>query len=131
MIVPIDLLPPILDDLLRFGRVDRPPRPWLGLFATDAADGVVVTGAGAGGPAARAGLPRATLVTATRRRRRSRIWAISGASSGPPARPGSQVKLTVSRDGRTRSRLSRPPTAAASSNDRILHCNTNISVLSC
>ena len=64
MIVPIDLLPPILDDLLRFGRVDQPPRPWLGLFATDAADGVVVTGLAPGGPAARAGIAAGDVVTA-------------------------------------------------------------------
>ncbi len=30
MIVPIGLLPPILDDLLTIGRVNAPPRPWLG-----------------------------------------------------------------------------------------------------
>src|SRR6185312_11792414 len=29
MIVPIDLLTPVLDDLRRFGRVNRPARPWL------------------------------------------------------------------------------------------------------
>src|ERR1700693_5188323 len=34
MIVPIDLLAPILDDLLAIGRPNRPPRPWLGLYAT-------------------------------------------------------------------------------------------------
>lgn len=56
MMVPIDLLPPILDDLLRFGRQNRPPRPWLGLFATDTAQGVTVTGVAPGGPAAKAGL---------------------------------------------------------------------------
>ena len=64
MMVPIDLLPPILDDLMRFGRVDQPPRPWLGLFATDTADGVVVTGLAPGGPAARAGLAEGDAVTA-------------------------------------------------------------------
>ena len=64
MIVPIELLPPILDDLMRFGRVDQPPRPWLGLFATDTADGVVVTGVAPGGPAARAGLTEGDAVTA-------------------------------------------------------------------
>ena len=63
MIVPTDILPPILDDLLRLGRVDRPPRPWLGLFANDAAEGVVVTGLAQGGPAARAGLAEGDLVT--------------------------------------------------------------------
>jgi len=33
MVVPIDLLPPILDDMLTYGRPNRPPRPWLGLIA--------------------------------------------------------------------------------------------------
>src|ERR1039458_3811636 len=31
MVVPIDLLKPILDDLRKFGRVNKPARPWLGL----------------------------------------------------------------------------------------------------
>ena len=30
MVVPVQLLVPIIDDLLKFGRVDRPARPWLG-----------------------------------------------------------------------------------------------------
>ena len=30
MIVPIDLLKPVLDDLRKFGRVNKPARPWLG-----------------------------------------------------------------------------------------------------
>src|SRR5438105_15530224 len=33
MIVPIDDLKPILDEMLKFGRPNRPPRPWLGLYA--------------------------------------------------------------------------------------------------
>ncbi|MEP7240167.1 MAG: S1C family serine protease, partial [Devosia sp.] len=35
MSVPIDLLKPILDDMTRSGRVNRPPRPWLGVFSAD------------------------------------------------------------------------------------------------
>ena len=35
MIVPIDLLTPILDDVTRLGRPNRPPRPWLGLYASE------------------------------------------------------------------------------------------------
>src|SRR6266436_683096 len=35
MVVPIDLLPPVLDDLLAYGRPNRPPRPWLGLYAAE------------------------------------------------------------------------------------------------
>jgi S1-C subfamily serine protease len=56
MAVPIDLLEPILDDLLRTGRVRRPPRPWLGLYATELERRLVVAGLAPGGPAARAGL---------------------------------------------------------------------------
>ena len=44
MIVPIDLLAPILDDLLRYGRVDRPPRPWLGVFSAESDGGIIVAG---------------------------------------------------------------------------------------
>src|ERR1700749_2716674 len=36
MIVPIDLLNPVLDDLMKFGRRNAPPRPWLGLYAPEA-----------------------------------------------------------------------------------------------
>ena len=35
MIVPIDLVKPILGDLLTTGSARHPPRAWLGLFATD------------------------------------------------------------------------------------------------
>jgi S1-C subfamily serine protease len=104
MVVPADLLPPILDDLLRFGRVDRPPRPWLGLFATDATDGVVVTGLAKGGPAAQAGIAEGDLVTAIGGEEIEdlgdlwrKLWAAGAA--------GVAVTLTVSRDGRQLSRL--------------------------
>lgn len=56
MIVPVDVLAPILDDLVRFGRPEGPPRPWLGLYATDSGDGVTVTGLAPGGPADRGGI---------------------------------------------------------------------------
>ena len=40
MVVPIDLLKPILDDLRKFGRVNKPARPWLGaLFDRDRGQG--------------------------------------------------------------------------------------------
>ena len=44
MIVPIDLLKPILDDLLKFGRRNAPPRPWLGLYATEVENRLVIVG---------------------------------------------------------------------------------------
>jgi S1-C subfamily serine protease len=54
MFVPIDLLDPILDDMLTIGRPNHPPRPWLGLYAADSDDGIVVAGVAGRGPAARA-----------------------------------------------------------------------------
>jgi len=56
MIVPIELLPPILEDLRNFGRVDRPARPWLGLYAAENEDQIIVVGFAGNGPARRAGL---------------------------------------------------------------------------
>jgi len=63
MIVPVDLLPPILDDLLRFGQVQSPPRPWLGMFTADGSDDdVFVVGLAKDGPADRAGVEVADVV---------------------------------------------------------------------
>src|SRR4030081_3170682 len=56
MIVPIDLLKPVLDDLRKFGRVNKPARPWLGMYSTEIDNKVVVIGISAKGPAARAEL---------------------------------------------------------------------------
>ena len=56
MIVPIDLLEPILDDMLKTGRSKRPPRPWLGMYTTEAGTRLVVAGIAPGGPAERAGV---------------------------------------------------------------------------
>jgi S1-C subfamily serine protease len=56
MVVPIDRLPPIIDDLLTYGRVNRPPRAWLGLYAMDSDEAVVVGGLADGGPAEQAGV---------------------------------------------------------------------------
>ncbi|MGA2043380.1 MAG: S1C family serine protease [Roseiarcus sp.] len=64
MIVPIDLLAPILDDLIAHGRVDRPPRPWLGVYSVEAEGRVVVGGVDERGPAAAAGLRRGDIVSA-------------------------------------------------------------------
>ena len=54
MIVPIDLLNPIIDDLMKFGRRNAPPRPWLGLYATEVDNRLVVVGLADRGPAKKA-----------------------------------------------------------------------------
>src|SRR6266540_6602916 len=64
MVVPIDLLKPILDDLLTLGRANRPPRPWLGLYTTELEDKVVVVGLASRGPAQRADIRAGDIVLA-------------------------------------------------------------------
>src|SRR5208282_5831019 len=56
MMVPIDLLKPIFDDLHKFGRRNAPPRPWLGFYATEVENRLVVVGLADRGPAKRADL---------------------------------------------------------------------------
>jgi S1-C subfamily serine protease len=100
MMVPIDLLKPILDDLLTLGRRNRPPRPWLGLYATEVDDRVVVVGLASRGPARKAELRTGDVVLAVGGTEVSdlvglfrRIWSLGNA--------GVEVPLTVYRDGRT------------------------------
>jgi S1-C subfamily serine protease len=62
MIVPIDLLKPILDDLMTTGRPQGPARPWLGLYATEVDDRVVIAGLASTGPAKKAGLRAGDMV---------------------------------------------------------------------
>lgn len=101
MIVPIDLLKPVLDDLLKFGRLNRPPRPWLGLYATEVEDKIVIAGLAENGPAERAGLETGDLVLAVKgtdvtdlaSMYRS-IWSLGQA--------GVEVPLKIFRGGRTK-----------------------------
>jgi S1-C subfamily serine protease len=53
MSVPIELLPPILDDLAS-GRPAQEPRPWLGVYAHDSEGHVMIMDVSTGGPADRA-----------------------------------------------------------------------------
>jgi S1-C subfamily serine protease len=63
MCVPIELLPPILDDLSR-GRPAQAPRPWLGVIAHDLQPGVIIAGLSPGGPADRAGIEEGDVILA-------------------------------------------------------------------
>jgi S1-C subfamily serine protease len=100
MIVPIDLLKPVLDDLRRFGRVNKPARPWLGMFSTEIDNKVVVIGISAKGPAARAELKAGDVILAISGEKVTsqtafyrKLWAL-----GPA---GVDVPLTVYHDGVT------------------------------
>ncbi len=55
MFVPVDLVPPILGDMLATGHAGQ-ARPWLGITSRESPEGVVLGGVSDGGPADRAGL---------------------------------------------------------------------------
>ena len=100
MIVPIDLLPPILDDLRKFGRVNKPARPWLGLYSTEVEDKIVAVGIAPKGPAARAELRTGDVILAVKGEVVStlaqfyrKVWSLG--------RAGVEVPLTLYREGVT------------------------------
>jgi S1-C subfamily serine protease len=100
MIVPIDLLKPVLDDLCRFGRVNKPARPWLGVYLAEIEDKIVAVGIAARGPAARAELKVGDVILAVKGEKVSsraqlyrRMWGL-----GPA---GVDVPLTLYREGDT------------------------------
>ena len=72
MMVPIDLLKPIVDDLLKFGRRNMPPRPWLGLYATEVENRLVIVGLADRGPAKKADIRTGDIVLVGRRQGRQR-----------------------------------------------------------
>ena len=97
MVVPASLLPPILGDLLAFGRPNRPARPWLGLYATEDESGVVVSSMARNGPAQKAGVQegdRVLAVDSTRVSDLSGLWRAVWACGNA----GTKVRLTLGRD---------------------------------
>ncbi len=64
MVVPIDLLKPIFDDLTTLGRRRTPPRPWLGVYASEVEERVVVVGRSQRGPARKADLRNGDIIVA-------------------------------------------------------------------
>jgi S1-C subfamily serine protease len=102
MIVPIDLLAPILDDLLAFGRVNKPARPWVGVYLAENDEELIVASVAEHGPAAAAGMRRGDVLTAVGGSQIEsladfyrKIW-----SRGPA---GVEIPIEFMRDGRTMS----------------------------
>jgi S1-C subfamily serine protease len=99
MAVPINLLPPILDQMLTRGEPDRTPRPWLGVFSAESDGDVVVMSVAENSPAAKAGLKPGDIISDVRDGEVGgladfyrKVWG-SGAA-------GAEVPMRVVRDGR-------------------------------
>lgn len=98
MVVPIDLLKPILSDMLTTGRANRPPKPWLGVFATDLESKVFVVGVYTDAPSDRAGLKPGDQIVAVAGESVSGLadFFRKAWSQGPA---GCDIPLLVQRDG--------------------------------
>jgi len=99
MVVPVDIIEPIFDDLVRRGAAGKPPRPWLGSFCAEHNGAVVVMSVAGNGPAHKAGLKPGDVISDIRDREvrgladfYRTLW-----SSGPA---GTELPLRVVRDGR-------------------------------
>jgi S1-C subfamily serine protease len=98
MSVPVDLLEPILEDMVSLGRPNRPPRPWLGMYATESNGQLAVAGLAPTGPAERAGVRQGDLIVEVAGRRVAgladlfrKVWSL-----GPA---GTEIPLTLTRNG--------------------------------
>jgi S1-C subfamily serine protease len=90
----------VLDDLRKFGRVNKPSRPWLGLYSTEIDNRLVVIGISTNGPAARAELKTGDVILAVDGQEVTSqtafyktMWALGAA--------GVDVPLTVHHEGVT------------------------------
>ena len=96
MFVPIELLTPLLDDLIATGRARESARPWLGLYTAEHENKVVVAHVMDGSPAERVGIREGDVIVAvaadtvsSAREFYERLWAC-----GPA---GTKVRLRVLR----------------------------------
>ncbi|MEO6015402.1 MAG: S1C family serine protease [Devosia sp.] len=99
MVVPIGLLPPILDDMLKRGQPNRTPRPWLGVFSAENNGEVTVMSVSENSPADKAGLRRGDIISDVRDGEVGgladfyrKVWETGSA--------GAEVPMRIVRDGR-------------------------------
>jgi S1-C subfamily serine protease len=101
MFVPIDLLKPVLKDLLAHGKSSAPPRPWIGVHTQELQGNVVVMRVSPDSPSEPALHPGDVIISVGNDRVTGqaefymRLWSLGAA--------GVEVPLTVLRDGKVQS----------------------------
>lgn len=110
MFVPVDLLGPILGELIGSGKVSGPQRPWLGITTHEISGHLLVARVVHGGPAEKAGLQAGDIITAVHGKRTAslpalyrEIWSQGSAGVTVPldiVRAGEKQRLEVKSAGR-------------------------------
>jgi S1-C subfamily serine protease len=100
MIVPINLLPPLIEQVRAKDRVDRPARPWIGVYSAESDGRVIIAGVADRSPAAAAGLRRGDIVAAVGE---AAVGSLADFYRGMWARgpAGVEIPIEVVRDGRS------------------------------
>ncbi len=98
MMVPVDLLEPILETMLATGRAGPQARAWLGLYAGENDENGIVGGVAPGGPGAKAGIEQGALILEVAGKRVNTLPAFLRAvwKLGPA---GTRVPLKIARGG--------------------------------
>jgi serine protease Do len=91
MFVPIDLLPPILADLIAAGRPAGASKPWIGVNAEDVRGRLFVSRVTAGGPGEKAGIRRGDIIVGVNGEAPKsladfyrKLWALGSAGASVP-----------------------------------------------
>lgn len=98
MIVPIDILKPVMAEMLQYGTTLKPARPWLGIFVTEAEDSLVVAGVLDGGPAERADIRSGDVIIGVDGQRAHTLAALFRAIWAT-GEAGCRIPLVLYRDG--------------------------------
>lgn len=101
LFVPINLLEPILQQLLATGSAQRPSRPWLGMYSTETNGHLIVSGLAPGAPAERAGVQPGDVVLELNGERVVRL-ADFLRKLWRSAQPETEVVLSLAREGDVR-----------------------------
>lgn len=99
MFVPVSLLGPIYEELIRIGRAASTARPWIGMHTAEALGHLVVSDVLEGGPADRAGVETGDIIRAVEGESVETLiemyrgmWAVGG--------PGADISLAIIRGSR-------------------------------